>query len=106
MTNTNGLSVLLRSCGDLSNSSISIGVAAPLEDSCLVVDDIDVDVLANWHHSDGGVHGILVLVDEDGVVQSVHTLLVTSKVVGVQEISLSRLACDDTYTAVVRAGES
>lgn len=89
MADANSLSVLLRRRGDLGDSSISVGIATPLEDSGLVVDHIDIDVLANWHHSDRRIDGVLVLIDEDGVVQSVGTLLVATKVIGVQEVSLA-----------------
>jgi hypothetical protein len=68
MSDTDGLSVLLCSSRNLGDSSVATGVTAPLEDSSLIVDDVDVDVLAQRHHTCSGVDRVLILVDEDGVV--------------------------------------
>lgn len=88
MADTDGLSILLCSCGDLRDSSISIGVATPLEHSSLVVDNVNVDILSDWHHSNSGIDRVLVLVHEDGIIQSVGTLLIATKIICVQEIGL------------------
>lgn len=106
MSDTDRLSVLLCSSRNLSHSSVTTGVAAPLEDSSLVVDDVDVDVSAEGHHARSRVDRVLVLVDEDGIIQSIGTLLVATKVVGIQEVCLAGLACNDTHSAIVGTRES
>lgn len=98
MSNTQDIGSFLRSIGNLGEGRVAACVAAELEHMRLVLNDVDVNV-ATVERVDTGsrVHRVLVL---DWLLGSgikfVDTHLIAAKIVQIQEISLPRLAGDNT----------
>lgn len=65
----------------------------------LILNDVDVDVTATkWHDTGSSVDRVLVLIDLNSGIQSVRSHLITSKVIKIEPVRLSRLAGNDTHS--------
>lgn len=105
MTNTEDVGVLLWGIGDLGERGDS-GVTGKLEDVCLVLDDVDVDVTTFTRvNTSTSVDRVLVLVDLKDGVELVGTVLVTTHVVEVDPVGLAGFTSDDTDSLDVAARE-
>jgi hypothetical protein len=85
---------------------VAIAITTELEYSCLISDDVDVNVAATKRHDTSTcIDRIFVLIHEDNTVQSVEPHLVAAEVVEVQDVGLAGLACNNAHASDIRAGE-
>lgn len=98
MSNTQDIGSFLRSVGNLGEGRVAACITAEFENMGLVLNDVDVDVASVERVNTGSrVYRVLVLnwLLRNGI-EFVDTHLIAAKIVQIQEISLPRLASDNT----------